>query len=88
MEAAATSKPSTCHNEPVVPQSNQVMLVCCDNDAVLVQQIHPLAALGVVEILKDELHGMSLDNHSPSSEYPLLFRSTAEYLAQISVLRM
>jgi hypothetical protein len=88
MEAAGTPKPSSCHSEPVVPQSNQVMRVCCDNDAVLVQQIHPVVALGVLGILKNELHGMSLDSDSPSSEYPLFFRSTAEHLAQLSVLRM
>ncbi|MCI0412730.1 hypothetical protein L0222_08000 [bacterium] len=88
MEAATQPKvESDCHNEPASPV-NQNLHSCCDNDAIPVQQFHILTTLSLLQTLSlvetQTLHTI----HSHSCDSPLLYRSIADQLASLTVLRL
>ncbi len=88
MEAATQPKAeSNCHSEPASP-ANENLHSCCDNDAIPVQQFHIFVSSNLLPMLTSAETPILLSTHSVSYDSPLLFRTTSDHLASLSVLRL
>ena len=87
MQAATQPKVESCHNEPTSP-ANQDLHSCCDNDAIAVQQFHIFIGSSLLQMLANAETPILLSTHSVCNDSPLLFRTTHDQLASLSVLRL